>query len=112
MYRYVFPDGELLDVGNTALAMEEAGLEVRDIESLREHYALTLRQWVANIEEHWDAVVALVGVGRARVWRLYMAASAVGFDDGGLAIHQVLGVLPMTDGTNGMPLTRNGWVTT
>ena len=112
MYRYVFPDGELLDVGDTALAMEEAGLEVRDIESLREHYALTLRQWVANIEEHWDAAVALVGVGRARVWRLYMAASAVGFDDGGLAVHQVLGVLPMADGTNGMPLTRNGWATT
>lgn len=107
MYRYVFPDGELLDVGDTVLAMEDAGLEVRDIESLREHYALTLRQWVANIEEHWVGAVALVGVGRSRVWRLYMAASAVGFEDGGLAVHQVLGVLPMTDGTSGMPLTRN-----
>lgn len=111
MYRYVFPDGELLDVGDTVLAMENAGLEVRDVESLREHYALTLRQWVANLEEHWDAAVALVGIGRARVWRLYMAASAVGFEDGGLAIHQVLGVLPATDGTSGMPLTRNEWAT-
>lgn len=111
MYRYVFPDGELLDVGDTVLAMENVGLEVRDVESLREHYALTLRQWVSNLEEHWDAAVALVGVGRARVWRLYMAASAVGFEDGGLAIHQVLGVFPATDGTSGMPLTRNEWAT-
>lgn len=112
MYRYVFPDGELLDVGDTVLAMEEAGLEVRDIESLREHYALTLRQWVANLEKHWDVAVGLVGIGRARVWRLYMAASAVGFEDGGLAIHQVLGVLSGTDGTSGMPLTRKGWMIT
>lgn len=111
MYRYVFPDGELLDVGDTVLAMEDAGLEVRDVESLREHYALTLRQWVANLEEHWDAAVAMVGVGRARVWRLYMAASAVGFEDGGLAIHQVLGVLPTVAGASGMSLTRD-WRTT
>ena len=111
MHRYVFPDGELLDVGDTVLAMEEAGFEVRDVESLREHYALTLRQWVANLEQNWDAVVALVGIARARVWRLYMAASVVGFEDGGLGIHQVLGVIPETDGSSGMPRTRNGWVT-
>jgi len=111
MHRYVFPDGELLDVGDTVLAMEDAGFEVRDVESLREHYALTLRQWVANLEQNWDAAVALVGVARARVWRLYMTASAVGFEDGGLGIHQVLGVIPETDGSSGMPRTRNGWVT-
>ncbi len=111
MYRYVFPDGELIDVGDTVLAMEKAGLEVRDTESLREHYALTLRHWVANLEENWEAAVALVGAGRARVWRLYMAGSAVGFEDNGLSIHQVLGVLPMDDGTSGMPLTRKKWVT-
>lgn len=105
MYRYVFPDGELLDVGDIVLAMEDAGFEVRDTESLREHYALTLRQWVANLEGQWDTAVALVGVGRARVWRLYMAASVVGFEDGGLAVHQVLGVLPGASGTSGMPLT-------
>ncbi len=112
MYRYVFPDGELLDVGETVLAMEAVGFEVRDVESLREHYALTLRQWAANLEEHWNDAVKLVGVGRARVWRLYMAASVVGFEDGGLGIHQVLGVLPEADGTSGMPRTRNKWVTT
>src|SRR5205085_8984971 len=81
--RYVFPDGELIDVGEVVLAMEAAGFEVRDVEALREHYALTLRAWVANLEAQWDRAVELVGEARARVWRLYMAASAVGFEDGG-----------------------------
>ena len=112
MYRYVFPDGELLDVGDTVLAMEDAGFEVRDVESLREHYALTLRRWVANLEEHWDAAVALVGPRRARVWRLYMAASAVGFEDGGLGVHQVLCVVAGADGASGMRRTRDRWAAT
>ena len=109
MYRYVFPDGELLDVADTVLAMQVAGLEVRDVESLREHYALTLREWVKNLEANWVSAVDLVGVRRARVWRLYMAASAVGFEDGGLAVHQVVGVKPRCDGASGMPRTRDGW---
>jgi cyclopropane-fatty-acyl-phospholipid synthase len=108
--RYVFPDGELIDVGEVVLAMEAAGLEVRDVESLREHYARTLRHWVRNLEESWDEAVRLVGVGRARVWRLYMAASALGFEDGGTAIHQTLGVVPDPAGASGMPLTRRGFV--
>jgi cyclopropane-fatty-acyl-phospholipid synthase len=111
MNRYVFPDGELQDVGDTVLAMERAGFEVRDVESLREHYALTLRQWVANLEQDWDRAVELVGEGRARVWRLYMGASAIGFDDGGVNIHQVLGVVPGESGSSGMPRTRDGWST-
>ncbi len=110
-YRYVFPDGELLDVADTAAAMEAAGFEVRDVESLREHYAETLRHWVRNLEADWDRAVELVGEGRARVWRLYMAASALGFEDGGLGLHQVLGVVPAPDGRSGMPRTRDGWAT-
>jgi cyclopropane-fatty-acyl-phospholipid synthase len=92
--------------------MQDAGFEVRDVESLREHYALTLCQWVANLEERWDEAVDLVGAPRARVWRLYMTASAVGFEDGGLAVHQILGVAAGTDGASGMPPTRDGWSTT
>jgi cyclopropane-fatty-acyl-phospholipid synthase len=107
--RYVFPDGELIDVGRTVLMMEQAGFEVRDVESLREHYAKTLRAWVANLQQHWDTAVADVGVRRARVWQLYMAASANGFEDGGISIHQVLGVVPGPDGRSGMPPTRSDW---
>jgi cyclopropane-fatty-acyl-phospholipid synthase len=107
--RYVFPDGELIDVGRVVLAMEEAGFEVRDVESLREHYAKTLRAWVGNLQEHWEAAVSEVGVRRARVWLLYMAASANGFEDGGISVHQVLGVLPTPSGRSGMPPTRSAW---
>lgn len=107
--RYVFPDGELIDVGEVVLGMEKAGFEVRDVESLREHYARTLRAWVANLEGAWDKAVDEVGAARARVWRLYMSASANRFFDGRLSIHQVLGVKTSADGTSGMPPTRAGW---
>ncbi|MEV6220100.1 class I SAM-dependent methyltransferase [Nocardia fluminea] len=107
--RYVFPDGELVDVGEVVLAMQRAGFEVRDVEALREHYARTLRQWVANLESAWEQAVSLVGDGRARIWRLYMAASALGFEDGGLGIHQVLGVVPEATGYADMPATRRDW---
>jgi cyclopropane-fatty-acyl-phospholipid synthase len=107
--RYVFPDGELIDVAQVVQAAERAGFEVRDVESLREHYARTLRCWVKNLESQWDAAVAEVGIRRARIWQLYMAASVNGFEDGGLSIHQVLGVKPGPGGESGMPPTRAGW---
>jgi cyclopropane-fatty-acyl-phospholipid synthase len=107
--RYVFPDGELLDVADVIGAMQQTGFEVRDVESLREHYSRTLHHWVANLEARWDEAVDLVGAPRANIWRLYMAASANGFDDGGLAIHQVLGVVPDSEGRSGMPAGRAEW---
>jgi cyclopropane-fatty-acyl-phospholipid synthase len=107
--RYVFPDGELIDIGESVRAMEQAGFEVRDVESLREHYAKTLRSWVANLDAEWDAAVELAGERRARVWRLYMAASAVNFEAGRLNVHQALGIVTSADGTSGMPPTRRSW---
>ncbi len=101
--RFVFPDGELQEVGTVVTSMQLEGFEVRHEESLREHYALTLRQWVANLERNWDAAVSDAGAGRARVWRLYMAASAVNFEDANIQVHQVLGVKP-DGGRSGMPL--------
>jgi cyclopropane-fatty-acyl-phospholipid synthase len=109
MNRYVFPDGELIDVGEVVLGMERAGFEIRDVESLREHYARTLEHWVANLEANWDEAVKIVGAQRARVWRLYLSASINGFEDGGIAIHQVLGVKRDQTGSSGMPGTRAGW---
>jgi cyclopropane-fatty-acyl-phospholipid synthase len=101
--RYVFPDGELHPVGTVVSVMEEAGFEVRHVESLREHYALTLRSWVANLERHWDAAVEAVGPARARVWRLYMAAAALNFEAGRTGLHQVLAVKP-SGGASGVAL--------
>jgi cyclopropane-fatty-acyl-phospholipid synthase len=109
--RYVFPDGEVLDVGEVIRAMQDAGFEVRDVESLREHYAETLRHWVRNLERNWDEAVSIVGEARARIWRLYMAGSSIGFEDGGLGLHQVLGVVPTESGISAMPRTRDAWVT-
>jgi cyclopropane-fatty-acyl-phospholipid synthase len=108
--RYVFPDGELHEVGQVVSAMQQHGFEVRDVESLREHYARTLRCWVANLEAEWDRAQQLVGPARARVWRLYMAASAVNFEAGRTAIHQVLGVKTGPRGESGMPPTRAEWL--
>ena len=103
MQRYVFPDGELHEVGTVVSLVQENGFEVRHLESLREHYALTLRRWVANLEANWDEAVAEIGIGRARVWRLYMAASALGFTSGSLQIHQILAVHD-DRGRSGLPL--------
>ncbi|HYA68076.1 MAG TPA: class I SAM-dependent methyltransferase [Acidimicrobiales bacterium] len=103
MDRYVFPDGELHEVGTVVSMMQESGFEVRHLETLREHYALTLRRWVENLESNWDSAVREVGSARARVWRLYMAASAVGFERHRLEVHQALAVRP-DQGRSAMPL--------
>jgi cyclopropane-fatty-acyl-phospholipid synthase len=88
--RYVFPDGELHPVNDIVGALEARGLEVRDVESLREHYALTLRRWLANLARNRDEAVAEVGLERERVWRLYMLGSAQGFEAGEIGVYQTL----------------------
>ncbi|MFJ2607733.1 class I SAM-dependent methyltransferase [Streptomyces sp. NPDC087425] len=106
---YVFPDGELEPVGSTVTQLERAGFEVRDVESIREHYALTLRHWVANLEADWRHAVSLAGAGRARVWRLYMAASALAFERNRIGVNQVLAVRTPQSGTSGLPLRARTW---
>ncbi|WP_329615878.1 cyclopropane-fatty-acyl-phospholipid synthase family protein [Streptomyces brevispora] len=106
---YVFPDGELAPLGRTVATLEEAGFEARDVESLREHYALTLRRWVANLEKHWDLAVKMTSPGRARVWRLYMAASALSFEHNKIGVNQILAVRPAQGGSARMPLRARDW---
>ncbi|WP_112467502.1 SAM-dependent methyltransferase [Streptomyces triticisoli] len=106
---YVFPDGELAPIGTTVTQLERAGFEVRDVESIREHYALTLRRWVTNLETHWDRAVRLAGPGRTRVWQLYMAASAVAFERNRIGVNQVLAVRTPESGDSGMPLRARTW---
>ncbi|HEY5104660.1 MAG TPA: cyclopropane-fatty-acyl-phospholipid synthase family protein [Acidimicrobiales bacterium] len=101
--RYVFPDGELHEVGTLVTIFQAHGFEVRHLESLREHYAITLRHWVDNLTKRFDEAVGEVGIERARVWRLYMAGSAVAFERHHLEIHQVLNVRPL-EGKSEMPL--------
>jgi cyclopropane-fatty-acyl-phospholipid synthase len=104
--RYVFPDSELMPVSAVNLAAEQAGLEVRDVENLREHYALTLRQWVRRLEAWRAEAVQQVGDVTYRVWRLYMAGAAQGFEQGRLSVNQTL--LPNPDGgSSNLPLTRS-----
>jgi cyclopropane-fatty-acyl-phospholipid synthase len=105
--RYVFPDGQLEAVGLIISEMNDAGFEIRHEENLREHYALTLHAWGRNLDDHWDEAVAEVGIGRARVWRLYMAACALGFERDNIQLHQVLGVRLTGHGGSGFPL--RGW---
>ena len=105
--RYVFPDGELLPVSVTIDALEGAGFELLDVEALRRNYALTLRAWVERLEKNWDRAVAQTSEGRARVWRLYMAASALSFEAGKLGVDQVLVQRP---GGEPPPLRRSAWI--
>lgn len=106
---YVFPDGELAPVGTTVTQLERAGFEVRDVESIREHYALTLRQWVTSLEADWRRAQQLTSPGRARVWRLYMAACALAFEHNRLGVNQVLAVRTPESGASGLPLRARTW---
>ncbi len=103
---YVFPDGELVPLSHMIDVLETAGFEVRDVESLREHYAKTLRAWVTNLESQWDRAVGLTTPGRARVWRLYMAGSALAFQSNRIGVDQVLAVKTPPLGVSQMPPTR------
>ncbi len=106
--RYVFPDGELEGPGFLMGLMNDNGFEIRHSENLREHYSKTLEAWCANLDAHWDEAVAEVGMGTARVWRLYMAGCQLGFDRNVVQLHQILGVKLQADGTSGVPL-RPDW---
>lgn len=107
--RYVFPDGELTGSGRIITEVQNAGLEVLHEENLRHHYALTLRDWCANLVEHWNDAVAEVGVATAKVWGLYMAGSRLGFETNAVQLHQVLAAKAGEAGEgDGLPL-RPWW---
>ncbi len=108
--RYVFPDGELTGSGRIISEAQDAGLEVIHEENLRQHYAMTLRDWCANLVMHWDEAVAEVGLPTAKVWGLYMAGSRLAFESNGIQLHQVLAVNPDDrGGTGDLPL-RPWWM--
>jgi cyclopropane-fatty-acyl-phospholipid synthase len=106
---YVFPDTETPPIHVSLRAAEESGFEVRDVESLREHYALTLRHWVRRLEAGHDEALRYVDEPTYRVWRLYLSGSAHGFTTGRLNVYQALLALPEPGGASGLPLTREDW---
>lgn len=102
--RYVFPDGELTGVGRIVTAMQDSGFEIRHLEDLREHYALTLKAWCENLVEHWDEALEEVTLGRAKVWGIYMAGSRLAFEINDTELHHVLGVKVAPGGEASYPL--------
>jgi len=106
MDRFVFPDGELVAVGDALAIAERSGFEIRDVENLREHYARTLRCWISNLEANKNEAVAFTDEQTFRAWRLYMAASAQGFSIGRLGVFQSLLAKPAADGRVEVPATR------
>ena len=103
-WRFVFPDGELQTLSRVISEMERSGFEPRDTESLREHYALTLRAWYVNQCASQEEATKEAGPERERIWRLHNIGAALSFERGDLSVHQVVAVAP--GGSHGLPLAR------
>jgi cyclopropane-fatty-acyl-phospholipid synthase len=106
--KYVFPDGGLVPLGTTIRIAEACGFEVRDAESLREHYAQTLRHWVSRLESRYEDAKRITSETIYRIWRIYMSGSAHAFAKGRVNVYQVLFSKP-ENGETGLPLTRADW---
>lgn len=104
--RYIFPDGELEPVSEVNVMAENAGFEVRDVESLREHYALTLRNWVERLQRNREQAIRVSDPITYRTWRLYMSASAYGFESGNINVNQTLLAKMTPDGRSSVPPSR------
>jgi cyclopropane-fatty-acyl-phospholipid synthase len=106
--KYVFPDGELEPIWLTLKAAQEVGFEVRDVESLREHYALTLRHWVQRLEAHHEEALKYVDEVTYRIWRLFMSGASYNFLKGHHEIYQTL-LVKSEHGPSGLPWTQEDW---
>jgi cyclopropane-fatty-acyl-phospholipid synthase len=104
--RYIFPDGELEPVSDVNVMAEQAGFEVRDLENLREHYALTIRNWVSRLAEHREQAIKASNEVTYRTWRLYLSASVYGFETGSINVNQTLLAKMTPVGWSGVPLSR------
>jgi cyclopropane-fatty-acyl-phospholipid synthase len=107
--QYVFPDGDIPPLPLMLHTAESSGFEIRDVENLREHYALTLRHWLRRLEAHHDQALRYVDEATYRVWRLYIAGSAHGFRSGHIAVYQTLLAKLDSSGPMNLPLTRDDW---
>jgi len=106
---YIAPDMHMKSLATTIGLLEDAGLEIREVQAMREHYPRTVRAWLATLEARWDDAVAIVGVEVARVWRLYLAGGALAFEENRMGVDQILAVRPDADGGSGLPWTPRSW---
>ncbi|MER5890357.1 cyclopropane-fatty-acyl-phospholipid synthase family protein [Streptomyces sp. NPDC001941] len=109
---YIVPDMHMRPVGETVSLIEDGGLEVRSVEALREHYVTTIRAWERTLEARWQDFTDLVGEPTARVWRLYLAGSALAFAERRMGVDQILAVRTDKGGDARMPATPAGWYAT
>ena len=108
MNRYVAPDGELVPISTTLQAAEAGGFEVRDVESLREHYEYTLRYWLRRLDEHADEAKKIAGEMTYRLWRLFVSLGVHEFNVGRANLYQTL-LVKTEKGKSGLPLRREDW---
>jgi cyclopropane-fatty-acyl-phospholipid synthase len=106
---YIAPDMHMRPLPELLGLIEAAGLEIRDVHALREHYVRTVEAWHNEFERRWDEVVTLVGLEQARVWRLYLVGGALTFEENRMGVDQILSVKPTATGRAAMPATRLGW---
>ncbi len=106
---YIAPDMHMRPVSETLGYLERAGFELRDVQSLREHYVRTVADWLEIFESHYGEAVAMVGAEVARVWRLYLVGGGLSFEEGRMGVDQILAVRPAPDGGSAMPATPD-WI--
>ena len=108
---YIAPDMHMKPLARTIGLIADSGLEIRDVQAMREHYPLTVAGWATNLEDNWSAAVALIGEENARVWRLYLAGGSLAFEENRMGVDQILAVKPSASGIASMPLTPEAWLT-
>jgi len=107
---YIAPDMHMKPLAKTLAMITDAGLEIRDVQVMREHYPLTVAAWARNLQHRWDEACALVGEETARVWRLYLAGGSLAFEENRMGVDQILSVRPSEAGRSAMPLTPMAWL--
>ena len=107
---YIAPDMHMKPLAKTIGLIADAGLEIRDVQAMREHYPQTVAGWARNLEDNWQTAVALVGAENARVWRLYLAGGSLAFEENRMGVDQILAVKPSRAGVSGMPATPMDWL--
>ncbi|KAA1397246.1 SAM-dependent methyltransferase [Aeromicrobium ginsengisoli] len=107
---YIAPDMHMKPLPKTLGLIAAAGLEIRDVQAMREHYPQTVAAWAANLEDNWDRAVKLIGEEYARVWRLYLTGGALAFEENRMGVDQILAVKPSARGVSGMPASPLHWL--